>query len=184
MHTYMKTCMHAYINELCTTGVRSGGPQNFGAPGGQGNYSGLPPGGQGGYNPGPLGGGGYDGPPPSAFDPSDFPSLGGRGGGPGQLGAFDGDVSGVSLQQKEFSMEDDFPALPGAPGGGGQAANNSLMTGGAGAGGMGAGMVEQFQRMKLESQNYAGEQGGVGGPGGLAAQAAGQDKYGLLGLLR
>ena len=54
----------------------------------------------------------------------------------------------------------------------------------AGAGGMGAGMVEQFQRMKLESQNYAGEQGGVGGPGGLAAQAAGQDKYGLLGLLR
>ena len=43
-------------------------------------------------------------------------------------------------------MEEDFPALPGAPGGG-QAPNNSLMTGGAGA----PGMVEQFQRMKLEN---------------------------------
>ena len=32
-------------------------------------------------------------------------------------------------------MEEDFPALPGAPGGG-QAPNNSLMTGGAGAPGL------------------------------------------------
>ena len=57
----------------------------------------------------------------------------------GQLGGFDGgDVVGsaaLGQQQKEYSMEEDFPALPGAPGGG-QAPNNSLMTGGAGAPGM------------------------------------------------
>ena len=182
-------------------GARSGAPHNFGFDqrGGTGG-GGLPGGGaQGSYNPSgdilamlnkggggghAIGAGGFDGPPSAAFDPSDFPVLG-RGGGQGQLGGLEGvDVVGSAAlgqqQQKEFSMEEDFPALPGAPGGG-QAANNSLMTGGAGA----PGMVEQFERMKLE--NYGDTQGGdaqgLGGPG-LAAQPGGQDKYGMLGLLR
>ena len=176
-------------------GARSGGPQNFGfdqrsPTGGGGMQAG---GAQGGYNPSgeilamlnkggagghAIGAGGFDGPQSAAFDPSDFPVLG-RGGGQGQLGGFEGgDLVGsaaLGQQQKEFSMEEDFPALPGAPGGG-QAANNSLMTGGAGA----PGMVEQFQRMKLE--NY-GDGQGMGAPG-LGAQAGSQDKYGMLGLLR
>lgn len=50
------------------------------------------------------------------------------------------------------------------------------MIGGAGA----PGMMEQFQRIKLE--NYGDGPGGMGGPG-LPPQAGGQDKYGMLGLL-
>lgn len=76
-------------------------------------------------------------------------------------------------------MEEDFPALPGALSG--QGPNNSLMTGGAGA----PGMVEQFQRMKMESQSL-GDGGsqlpGSGGPSG-AVQGDKPDRYGMLGLL-
>lgn len=68
-------------------------------------------------------------------------------------------------------MEEDFPALPsGTTGSSGP--NNSLMTGGAGA----PGMMEQFQRMKLDmggQQDMASGQEGRGAP----------DRFGMLGLM-
>ncbi|KAJ1472401.1 hypothetical protein T484DRAFT_1840503 [Baffinella frigidus] len=87
----------------------------------------------------------------------------------GEGGAPGGNSS--SSAQKEFSMEEDFPALPsGTTGSSGP--NNSLMTGGAGA----PGMMEQFQRMKLDmggQQDMASGQEGRGAP----------DRFGMLGLM-
>eukprot|EP00960_Hanusia_phi_P037999 753240-Hanusia_phi.AAC.1 len=67
-----------------------------------------------------MGIGGYDGPSQVAFDPSDFPVLGRNPGTSSQSShsqPMEGNepVGSSSLNtQKEFSMEEDFPALPGA----------------------------------------------------------------------
>ena len=67
-----------------------------------------------------MGIGGYDGPSQVAFDPSDFPVLGRNPGTSSQSShsqPLEGSesVGSSSLNtQKEFSMEEDFPALPGA----------------------------------------------------------------------
>ena len=97
-------------------------------------------------------------------------------GGQGPVGSGpggEGGVPGMGSSQTEFSMEEDFPALPGASSG--QGPNNSLMSGSASGS---HGIVEQFQRMKME--------GGVSdnqGPGMRGGMHDKQDKYGMLGLL-
>jgi CCR4-NOT transcription complex subunit 2 len=68
-------------------------------------------------------------------------------------------------------MEEDFPALPsGTTGSSGP--NNSLMTGGAGA----PGMMEQFQRMKLDMGGQQGQDAGNSSEGR-------PDRFGMLGLM-
>mmetsp|Transcript_22897 Transcript_22897/g.74712 ORF Transcript_22897/g.74712 Transcript_22897/m.74712 type:complete len:443 (-) Transcript_22897:139-1467(-) len=190
---------------------RGGNPQSFSFDGQQNGMQGMGRGMQGGlqggqgYGPSGMGGsahqgmgggmrgnapngnvqigmGGYDGPSQVAFDPSDFPVLGRNPGTSSQSShsqPLEGSesVGSSSLNtQKEFSMEEDFPALPGAQQQ--QGPNNSLMTGGASA----PGMVEQFQRMKLENQAFAESQGLSGGNGSMSSQEK-TDRYGMLGLL-
>merc|ERR1719382_1806848 len=59
-----------------------------------------------------------DGSGPNTFDPSEFPSLGGGGGGQGMPGRpnYVGMVKQPTEHSSEFQMSnEDFPALPGAP---------------------------------------------------------------------
>ena len=105
-------------------------------------------------------------------------SLSSGGQGPVGTGAgVDGIVGLGGASQTEFSMEDDFPALPGASSG--QGPNNSLMSG---AGTGSHAIVEQFHRMKMEgggSDDHAGQASGGGGVG----HGEKPDRFGMLGLL-
>lgn len=74
-------------------------------------------------------------------------------------------------------MQEDFPALPGASSG--QGPNNSLMSGSGNHG-----LVEQFQRMKMEGGGGASDASETGsqGHGGQPSHEK-PDRYGMLGLL-